>query len=185
MKIFFLSKAKRFRLACIYLGIISMPLSVMGQNGAHNTKSEAISRKLNELQTPEKWTGKGKSESDILKNAEAERTASKRCQPGTPNLKPEDLATILVEGEDLKRNIAKQHANFLNKKLNHAEAVSIFKDLRPKGEGLKLFYNTKISKHCARGARMQAGLNDAKKHTEEVVNLLNNFVKDLNDPIFK
>lgn len=151
----------------------------------NNKRNERLKSQLGALATPDKWMGESLTNEELLKLAEAEASASKSCPPGTPELNANDLANVLVDAEIQAEKISKIHADFLSRKTNHKQAVESFNILKPDGERIKLFYNSKISKHCARGARMTSGLNKAEGALLGVINLLNNFVGDLNNSKYK
>lgn len=153
--------------------------AVVGGNSL--SLEERIKQRRLELEASQKWDGKSKSKDELLNQAkDAKVGATKSCGSNIPRLTSDNLAIQEVMTEDLKQKILESHQAFLQKKINQTKSAERFNELKKEVEGARGFYNKNISNHCAIGPRMIDGLNRAELETKLLINLMNNFVADLN-----
>lgn len=141
-----------------------------------------IAERLKEIERAEKWSGTAKSSQDLLHEGKSgvEASPANKCSPRAPILRAEILARHEVTIEALLTRIINAHENYLRGKTSKMQSAKLFNTLKNDAEAAQTFYNSNISKHCAFGPRMIAGLDKAEVNTITAINLLNNFVRDLN-----
>ncbi len=149
--------------------------------GNSSSLEDRIKQRRLELEASQKWDGKAKSKDELLNQAkDAKSGVAKSCGSSIPRLTSDNLAIQEVMTEDLKQKILESHQAFLQKKINQPKSAERFNELKKEVEGARGFYNKNISNHCAIGPRMIEGLNKAEVETKLLINLMNNFVADLN-----
>lgn len=142
---------------------------------------DRIKQRRMELESSLKWDGKARTKEELLKQSRVtDQNSSKSCGTNIPRLSANNLAIQEITTDDLKSKILNSHQSYLQKSIDQPRAVFQFNELKKEVESARTFYNTNISKHCAIGARMIDGLNKAANETALLINLMNNFVGDLN-----
>jgi len=145
------------------------------------TLESRINQRRAELEASLNWKGRAKTTEELLEEARLNSNQpSKLCGSNIPTLSASNLAIQEVTTDDLKQKILNAHQSFLTKKVNQPRSVQQFNRLKSEVESARSFYNTYISKHCAYGSLMVQGLDKSESETSMLINMMNNFVADLN-----
>jgi hypothetical protein len=159
---------------------IEQPSDSVDKNNQPSLEDRIKQRRI-ELESSLKWDGKARTKEELLKQSRVtDQNSSKSCGNNIPRLSADNLAIQEITTDDLKAKILNSHQSYLQKNIDQPRAALQFNELKKEVESARTFYNTNISKHCAIGARMIDGLNKAANETALLINLINNFVGDLN-----
>jgi TonB family protein len=159
---------------------LSKSTTTRREQASYDTEQKIVERRK-ENEAAERWRGDVKSKQDLLREGHASADRSSQfCPPGTPVLRADNLARHEVVIEGLLSRVIAAHEDYLRRKTTKNESAELFNKLKSEVEASRDFYNGKISRHCAIGKRMIDGLEKSKQDTLTAINLLNNFVRDLN-----